>query len=143
MEQPIMLLYLIYQKDFPLLQAEALQIVERLVWRATASARYLTCSLKTDSTQVWKFDFEYIILLQHSFWLSLLFQLPMAIFKLASFDVPGAMSRPSIQLVVYYLFLNNTVSCMWLPVILNQRIHSINRRWSVTLNAREGERKKF
>ena len=138
-----MLLYLIYQKDFPLIQAETLQIVERLVWRATASARYLTCSLKTDSTQVWKFEFEYIILLRHGFWLSLLFQLPMAIFKLASFDVPGEMSRPSIQLVVYYLFLNSTVSCMWPSVILNQLIHLFNRRWSVPLIAGERERKKF
>lgn len=66
---------------FPLTQAEALQIIESLVWRAAALGRHLVGALEAESTQ-----------------------LPVAILKLASLNLPGVPRQPSLQLVFKDLY---------------------------------------
>lgn len=67
--------------DFPMTQAESLQIIEMLVWRAAASTRYMSCALEAESSQ-----------------------LPEAILKLASLNLPGLGPQPSLQLVLKDLY---------------------------------------
>ncbi|CAM6088323.1 unnamed protein product [Calypogeia fissa] len=76
-EEILARLILMAISNYPLSQSEALKLIERLVWRAASLKKHMDGALTAASAQ-----------------------LPAAIFKLASFNLPGVIQQPVAQLVV-------------------------------------------